>query len=170
MRKSIIVAMDQNNGIGFQNRLPWQLPADLAWFKQLTMAHHIIMGRKTYESIGKPLHGRTTIVVTRNPCFQAKGCRVTHSVAEAFELAEDIGESEAFICGGRSIYREALQSVDFLYLTRVHAEFQVDTSFPKFDESLWVEKSAIFHPPDEKNPHPFTFFTFERRLQDVQRI
>ena len=155
--------MDQNNGIGYQNRLPWRLPADLGRFKQLTMGHHIILGRKTYESIGKPLPGRTTIVVTRNPNYQAEGCLIAHSLEGAFEQAKIQGESESFICGGHSIYREALQTADHLYLTRIHAKFQVDTSFPDFDESLWVEKSADFHPSDEKNPHPFTFFIYERR-------
>ncbi len=155
--------MDQNNGIGYQNRLPWRLPSDLKRFKQLTMGHHMIMGRKTYESIGKPLPGRTTIVVTRNPEYQADGCQVVYSVAAALKMAEASGECEVFICGGNEIYREALKDTEWLYLTRIHAKFQVDTSFPNFDESLWVEKSADFHPSDEKNPHPFTFFIYERR-------
>ncbi|HBX68442.1 MAG TPA: dihydrofolate reductase [Chloroflexi bacterium] len=163
MRKSILVAMDQNNGIGYQNRLPWHLPAELKRFKALTMGHHLILGRKTYESIGKPLPGRTNIIVTRNCGYQATGCMVTHSVSEALALAESRGENEVFICGGSEIYRETLQEAGRLYLTRVHAEFQIDTSFPNFDVSLWREVAAEFHPADEKNPHPFTFYILERK-------
>ena len=163
MRKSIIVAMDQKNGIGYQGRLPWYLPSELKLFKSLTMGHHLIMGRKTYESIGKPLPGRNTIVVTRNPKFQAEGCLVTYSVRDGFALAEANRESEVFICGGNEIYRNALKDTDRLYLTRVHAEFQVDTTFPDLDLSMWAEISADLHPSDEKNPYPFTFFVYERR-------
>jgi len=163
MRKSIIVAMDKKNGIGFQNRLPWHLPAELKQFKQLTMGHHLIMGRKTYESIGRPLPGRTTIVVTRNSDYQAKGCLIAHSLEEAFRLAKEQNEDEVFVCGGRTIYQEALESIDRLYLTRVHAEFQTDTSFPDFEVSSWVESSAVFHSSDHKNPYPFTFYIYDRR-------
>lgn len=154
--------MDQNNGIGFQNGMPWRLPAELRRFKTITMGHHLIMGRKTYESIGKPLPGRTMIVVTRNVAYQAAGCQVAHAVADAFERAATAGEQEVFICGGQQIYRAALKETDRLYLTRVHAEFQVDTTFPDFDVSLWQEISRDFHPADEKNPDPFTFFIYER--------
>ena len=167
MRKSIIVAMDQKNGIGYQGRLPWHLPAELKHFKALTMGHHLIMGRKTYESIGKPLPGRTTVVVTRNLNYIAEGCLIAHSIASALELAESQGESETFICGGHSIYRDALKDTDRLYLTRIHAEFQVDTTFPNLDLSLWKVISADFHPSNEKNAHPFTFFIYERRSKDA---
>jgi dihydrofolate reductase len=163
MRKSIIVAMDQNNGIGYQNRLPWHLPAELKIFKSRTMDHHMIMGRKTYESIGKPLPGRTTIVVTRKLDYQAEGCLIAHSVREALDLAERRGENEVFICGGTQIYHETLQEADRLYLTRVHSKFQIDASFPVFDLSQWEEISIDFHPADVENPHPFTFFIYERR-------
>ncbi len=118
MRKSIIVAMDQKNGIGFQGRLPWHLPDELKNFKSLTMGHHLIMGRKTFESIDKPLSGRITIIITRNPNYYAKGCLVAHSISKAFKIAEDFGESEVFICGGNEIYREALKFTDRIYLTR----------------------------------------------------
>ena len=158
MRKSIIVALDENNGMGYQSQMPWHLPAEQQLFKTHTMGHHLIMGRKTYESIGRPLPGRTTIVDTRNLAYQAAGCLVAHSVAEAFELADSRGESKTFICGGREIYREALKDSDQLYLTRVHDRFQVDTFFPEFDLTQWEKISAEFHPADEKNPHSFTFF------------
>jgi dihydrofolate reductase len=163
MRKSIIVAMDENNGIGNQGTLPWHLPAEQQLFKTHTMGHHMIMGRRTYESIGKLLPGRTTIVVTRNREYQAEGCLVTHSVSEALELAESRGESEAFICGGNEIYREGLKSSNKFYLTRVHGKFQVDTSFPNFDLFAWEEISADFYPADSKNSHPFTFSIYKRR-------
>lgn len=170
MRKSIIVALDQNNGIGFQNQMPWHLPAELKRFKAITMGHHLIMGRKTFESIGKALPGRTMIIVTRNPTYQAAGCLVTHSVPEALNLAESRGESEVFVCGGKSIYRESLPEADRLYLTRIHAEFQTDISFPDFDVSLWQEIATDFHPIDEKNPYPFTLFIYERKKPNAQRI
>ena len=163
MRKSIIVAVDQNNGIGYRSRMPWHLPAELKRFKSLTMGHHMVMGRKTYESIGKPLSGRTTIVVTRNLDYQAEGCLIAHAVKEALELAASRGENETFICGGTQIYREVLEETDRLYLTRIHAKFQVDTFFPNLDLSSWREISAEFRPSDEKNPYAFTFFIYERR-------
>lgn len=163
MRKSIIVAVDQNNGIGYQNRMPWHLPAELKRFKQLTMGHHLIMGRKTYESIGKPLPGRRTIIVTRNPSYQAEGCLIAHSLQEAIQQAKETGEEETFICGGQAVYREALEEVDRLYLTRIHAEYQTDISFPEFDPVAWSEISSEYHPSDPKNPSAFTFFVYDRR-------
>lgn len=170
MRTSIIVAMDQNNGIGYQNRLPWRLPADLRFVKHLTMGHHLIMGRKTYESIGKPLPGRITIVVSRNPSYHAEGCLVRPSITSALALAEAKGEREVFIFGGREIYREALKIADKLYITRIHAVFQADTFFPALDLSSWDETSAEYHPPDQENLHPFTFLIYERRNEYVQRV
>ena len=130
----------------------------------LTLGHHLIMGRKTYESIGKPLEGRTNIVVTRNTEYQLEGCLVADSVATALVLAEANGESEAFIGGGTGIYREALPATDRLYLSRIHAEFQVDTYFPEFDMLNWTQISEKYHPADEKNPHPFTFYIYERNF------
>jgi len=164
MRQSIIVAMDIDNGIGYQNRMPWHLPTELKRFKSLTMGHHLIMGRRTYESIGKPLPGRTTIIVTRNPRYQAQGCFIAHSIADAIDLSKGRGENEVFVCGGSAIYRETLGFADRLYLTRVHAKFQTDISFPDFDVSLWIEVSAEYHASDEKNPYPFTFYIYEREL------
>lgn len=163
MRKSIIVAMDQNNGIGYRGRLPWHLPAELKNLKALSMGHHLIMGRKTFDSIGKPLPGRTTIIVTRNPNYHTEGCLVAHSIPEAFKMAKANGESEVFIFGGHEIYQEALKETDRLYLTRVHSGFQVDAFFPNFDFANWEEISAVFHPADKKNPYPFTIFIYERR-------
>jgi dihydrofolate reductase len=163
MRKSIVVAMDLNHGIGFQNRLPWRLPADLRLLKQTTMGHHLIMGRNTYESIGKPLPGRTSIIVTRNLGYQGEGCLVAHSVLEALSLAEARGEQEAFIFGGSQIYREGLAYTDRIYLTHIQAEFEVDTYFPDFDRSVWQQSHAEFFPADQENPYPFRYLIYDRR-------
>jgi dihydrofolate reductase len=163
MRKSIIVAFDQNYGIGYQGGLPWHLPADLKMVRQLTMGHHLIMGRKTYESIGKALPGRTSIIVTRNREYQAEGCLITHSLADALTLAQSAGEDEAFIFGGSQIYQEALPFTDRLYITHIHAGFPTDTYFPEFDQEGWIKTSAEFHPADKNNPTPFTFLTYERK-------
>jgi dihydrofolate reductase len=153
---SLIVAMDEKGGIGIANRLPWHLSADLKRFKTLTMGHHIIMGRKTYESIGKPLPGRTNLVVTRDPNYQADGCLVVHSVDEALQTAQEQGEDEAFITGGRQIFAQSIGIAYRIYLTRVHAEVTADVYFPDFDPSEWVEQEAVYHESDEKNDYAFT--------------
>jgi dihydrofolate reductase len=163
MRKSIIVATDENNGIGYLNKLPWHLPVDLKYFKELTMSHHILMGRRTYESIGRPLPGRPNIIISRNPDFQAEGCQVVNSIAKAITIAESNLETEVFICGGSSIYRDTLHIADRLYITRIHETFQCDKFFPEFDKANWKEVSKKFCPPDNNNIHPLTFFIYERR-------
>ena len=163
MRKSIIVAMDLNNGIGYQNRLPWRLPADLRLMKQTTMGHHLIMGRKTYESIGKPLPGRTSIIVTRSASYQAEGCLVAHSVPEALSLAESRGEDEVFFFGGSQIYVEGFPYTDRIYLTHIQSEFKVDAYFPNFDQSLWKETHTDFFPADQENHFPFCYLIYDKR-------
>ena len=163
MRKSIIVAMDMNNGIGYQNQLPWRLPADFRLMKQTTMGHHLIMGRKTYESIGKPLPERTSIIVTRNRGYQAEGCLLVHSVPDALSLAESRGEDEAFIFGGSQVYAEGFQYTDRIYLTYIQAEFEVDAYFPDFDRSAWVETYNKFYPADQENHFPFYYLIYDRR-------
>lgn len=160
---SIIVAMDRRRGIGWQGSLPWRLPADLKRFRALTMGHHIVMGRKTYESIGKPLPGRNTIVVTGNPAYSAEGCDIASSLGEAVKLARDRGESELFLCGGAQIYDRALQLADRIYLTEVEAEVDADTFFPEFDEHAWVELNCEAHSAEEKNEYPFTFKLLVRK-------
>jgi dihydrofolate reductase len=162
MKVAIIVAADERDGIGYRGRIPWHLPADLRRFKALTMGHHLIMGRKTFESIGRPLPGRTTIVLTRQSDYTADGCRIARSLRDALQIAEDGGETEVFICGGAAVYRDALGVADTLYLTRVHAEFQADTRFPGVDPARWVQDSAELHPSDEKNLYPFTFLVYHR--------
>ncbi|MCI0664606.1 MAG: dihydrofolate reductase [Acidobacteria bacterium] len=169
---SLIVAMDKNRGIGIDNRLPWRLSADLKRFRELTMGHHIIVGRKTFESIGKPLPGRQTIIVTRNETYQAanastqlsQSCFIVHSVEEAIALARSRGESEVFVCGGAEIYAQVLGFADRLYLTLVETEVDADTFFPEWDESEWVEKESFQHSADEKNQFPFTFKVLERKI------
>jgi dihydrofolate reductase len=160
---SLIVAIDEAGGIGKDGRLPWRLSSDLKRFKEITMGHHIIAGRKTYESIGKPLPGRETIVVTRNPGYTEEGISVAHSLAEAIELARSRGETEAIIVGGAEIYREALALVDRIYLTQVAATVDADTYFPEWDVGQWkVEESGTI-PADEKNQYACSFKVLSRR-------
>ncbi|MCI0485368.1 MAG: dihydrofolate reductase [Blastocatellia bacterium] len=154
---SLIVAMDCMRGIGKGNRLPWRLSSDLKRFRALTMGHHIIVGRKTFESIGRPLPGRQMIVVTRNRDFKPEGCMIAHSLEDAITLARERGESEVFISGGARIYARSLKLADRLYLTLVHAEVGADTFFPEWDEREWIEKETSYHPADEKNEYATTF-------------
>jgi dihydrofolate reductase len=160
---SILVAMDENRGIGREGRLPWRLSSDLKRFKELTMGHHIIVGRKTFESIGKPLPGRETIVVTQDRDYKAAGCFVVHSVEGAIALARERGESELFVCGGAEIYAQVMDGADRLYLTQVHAVVDADTFFPDWDGNSWIEKESSFHKADEKNQYSFTFKVFSHR-------
>ncbi|MGH9854757.1 MAG: dihydrofolate reductase [Blastocatellia bacterium] len=166
---SLIAAMDRKAGIGVDNQLPWRLSADLKRFRELTMGHHIIVGRKTFESIiqigGKPLPGRRMILVTRNRSYKAEGCDVVHSLENAIELAHSRGESEVFICGGSEIYARTIGIADRMYLTLVEAEVDADVFFPEFDESDWIEKESFHHPADEKNQYPFTFKLLLRKSQ-----
>lgn len=154
---SLIVAMDRERGIGVNGRLPWRLSADMKRFRELTMGHHLIVGRKTYESIGKPLPGRQMIVVTRAPDYRAEGCLVVHSLDEALALAGGRGESEVFIGGGAQIYAQAMERADRLYLTSVAATVAADTFFPEFDETAWRVAETRYQPADERNQFPFTF-------------
>lgn len=163
MRISIIVAMDENNGIGYGNILPWVLPADLRRFKTLTIGHHLVMGRVTFQSIGKPLPGRVNMIVTRNLNFSAECCLITHSLDQAFEIARANNEKEVFIIGGGEIYAQALHLTDRIYLTRVHTETNADVYFPELDDSDWVEISSQYFPPDEDNRFPTTFKILEKR-------
>jgi dihydrofolate reductase len=149
--------MDEQRGIGVVNRLPWRLSADLKRFRELTLGHYIIVGRKTFESIGRPLPGRQMIIVTRDKNYRAEGCLVAHSVEAALELAQERGESEVFICGGAAIYAQSLGLADRIYLTLVHTEVAADTFFPEWGESAWVEQEVLHHEADEKNQYPFTF-------------
>jgi dihydrofolate reductase len=162
---SLIVAMDERRGIGYQGHLPWKLSADLKRFKQLTMGHHIIVGRKTFESIGRPLPGRQTIVITRNPVFRADGVVTVHSVESAIDLASGRAEDEAFICGGAEVYAEAIRFADRIYLTEVHARVDSDTFFPEFDLAEWVLEESSEHLADPKNDYAVSFKKLDRRSE-----
>jgi dihydrofolate reductase len=160
---SIIAAMDRKRGIGVDNKLPWRLSADLKRFRELTMGHHIIVGRRTFESIGRPLPGRRMVVVTRDRNYKAEGCEIAHSVEDASRLASERGEGEVFICGGAEIYAQSIGIVDRMYLTFVDAEVEADTFFPEFDEREWSERESFYQPADEKNQYSFTFKLMVRK-------
>ena len=167
MTISIIVAASQNGVIGRDNQLLWRLPDDLKRFKQLTLGHPMIMGRKTFESIGKPLPGRTSIIVTRSPEYQVEGTLVVHSLEEALAVAGKLDTEEAFIIGGGEIYRQALEnnSADQIYLTLVHADSEGDTFFEFPDEAKWQQNDTEFHPADERHSVAFSFNKFS--IKDV---
>ncbi len=158
-RMSLIAAMAANRVIGRDNRLPWRLPADLKRFKRLTMGHALIMGRKTFESIGRPLPGRSTIVVTRQTGYAPPGVQVAHSVQEALDLAG----GEAFIAGGAGLFQETLPVADRLYLTLIEKEFEGDTFFPDFDPSGWRLVEEERHEPDAEVPYGYRFQIYDRR-------
>ena len=163
MTVSIIAIVAANDVIGLNNQLPWHMPADLKRFKQLTMGHHLIMGRKTFQSIGKPLPGRINVIVTRNVDFNPDGVAIARSVDEAISKAEAAGDSEIFIGGGAEIYAQTLHRADRMYITRVHAEPEGDTFFPEFDDvNEWKLVDAEHFESDEKNKHPYSFLTYER--------
>lgn len=166
MYLSLICAMDENMVIGRNNSLPWHLPEDLKYFKRTTMGNSIIMGRKTFESIGKALPGRTNIVITGNRDYEAEGVRVVASLEEAMELAENIafidGSTEAFVIGGAALYESALPLVQRMHLTLVHAEVDGDTFFPDFDVDEWQEVSREYFEADEANPYDYSICVLER--------
>ena len=160
MLVSIIAAMDKNHLIGNNNQLPWHLPADFAHFKSVTMGKPIIMGRKTFESIGKPLPGRTNIVLSRNPETKFDGVVCVTSFAEAVAVVADA--EELMIIGGSAIYEMLLPQIDRMYLTYVDAEFTGDAWFPDFDENQWIEKDVVLRASDEKNLYNCRFVTLEK--------
>lgn len=160
---SIVVAMDINRVIGKNNQLPWHLPADLAFFKKTTMGKPIVMGRKTHESIGKPLPGRQNIILTRNKNYEAEGCTVIHSVDEIFSLEKN-EQDEICVIGGAEIFKEVLPCADRLYITTIEHEFEGDTYFPPINESDWVLVSKEKGPKDDKNPYDYYFTIYNRIL------
>lgn len=157
---SIVVAIAQNNAIGKNNQLLWHLPADLKHFKQITSGHTIIMGRKTYDSIGKPLPNRRNIVITRNTDLTIEGAEVVTTIDEALALCDK--DEEVFIVGGAQIYEHALDKTDRIYLTVVHKDYDADTFFPELDMQTWKVINSEDHEPDEKNVVAYTFSTLER--------
>jgi dihydrofolate reductase len=159
-RIALIAAMAENRVIGRENRLPWRLSADLRRFKSLTMGKPVIMGRKTYESIGKPLPGRSNIVVTRDPDYRAPGCRVVHSLEQALEAAA--GHDEVMVIGGAELYRQTLERAERMYLTLVKTEVDGDALFPDIQPQQWRELERASHRADEKNEYDYDFVTLER--------
>jgi dihydrofolate reductase len=159
---SLIWAMDQNRLIGNNNSLPWYLPADLAFFKRTTMGKPMIMGRKTFDSIGRPLPGRQNIVITRDSTFSAQGCDIANSIEEAMSLVSE-EKQEAMLIGGASLYLQMLAQADTLYLTQIHHAFSGDTWFPEMDMSQWSEVYREDFEADEKNLHAYSFMQYQRK-------
>lgn len=155
---SLIAAMDKNRVIGNGGKLPWRLPADFAYFKATTLGHPIIMGRTTFESIGRPLPGRKNIVLSRG-AYSHEGVDVAHSLAEALSM---VSSTDVFVIGGARVYEEALPRADRLYITFVEGDFTGDTFFPEVDWSLWREVSSERRGADEQNPYAMKFSVFER--------
>lgn len=161
MRRSLIVAAAENGVIGVDNRLPWRLPADLQRFKQLTMGHHLIMGRKTYESIGRPLPGRITVVLSRSAGVDVPGVQVARSLDDAFAQAAARGDEEPFVCGGAEVYAQAIGQCDRCYLTVVERQYTGDAIFPGLDAASW--SLAETEPHSDAEP-PFRFETWDRKV------
>ncbi len=157
---NLIVAMAKNRVIGIDNKMPWHLPADFAWFKKNTLGHPVIMGRKTFESIGRPLPGRRNLVVSRNQDWRADGCEVFNSLAAA--LASCDAAAQPFVIGGASMYSEALPMADRLYLTEVDVAPEGDTFFPLLPSEKWRETSREHRAADDKNAYPMDFVILER--------
>lgn len=158
---TLIAAMGQNRVIGRDNDLIWHLPRDLRHFKNKTKGHHIIMGRKTYESVGRPLPHRTNIIVTRDKNYRAEGCLIAHSLEAALKMVEN--DSTPYIAGGAEIYKQALSFADCLELTIVHQQFEGDAFFPQIDDDKWERVKHEYYEADEENPHAMEFMTLIRK-------
>jgi dihydrofolate reductase len=166
MTIALIVAASQNNVIGLNNQLPWHLPGDLQYFKAMTLGKPVIMGRKTFESIGKPLPGRDNIVISRQADYVAEGIKLVSSLKQAIELGESInlinGAQEVMIIGGAQIYAESLRMADRVYLTRVHREVEGDAYFPELEADVWQEIAREDMTAKEPNPFDFSYLVLER--------
>jgi dihydrofolate reductase len=163
MLVSLIVAASENGVIGNNNKLPWSLPNDLQYFRKVTQGHPVIMGRKTFESIGRPLPNRVNIVLT-SKYLDSKSCKVASSLPQALTMAMEASPDEVFLIGGRDVFAAALEhsQVDRIYLTRVHANIEGDVSLPDIDWSKWKQVSAERHEPDDKHAYAYTFLIYER--------
>ncbi|MDY0906846.1 dihydrofolate reductase [Pedobacter sp. CFBP9032] len=159
---SIAVATGENKEIGKNNQLLWHMPADLKFFKQTTSGHTVILGRKTFDSVGRPLPNRRNIVITRDASLQIEGAEVVNSLDEALLITQN-EEKQVFIIGGAEIYRQALPKTDLLYLTTIHHQFDADTFFPEFDRNEWEVLSSEPHQADEKNKYDYTFEVLKRK-------
>lgn len=166
LRLSILVAMARNRVIGQNNKLPWHLPADLKHFKFLTMSHTIVMGRKTYESIGRPLPGRTNIIITRQTSFEAPGAMVVNSIEDALQICEETSHqtSEHFIIGGEKIYQQTLQLCQRMYITEIQKDFEGDAFFPNFNLDDWHETVREKHFSNDEDRLEYHFVTLDRKL------
>ncbi len=160
-RISLIAAMAQNRVIGIRNTLPWRLPEDLKRFKALTMNHHIVMGRKTYDSIGKPLPGRDTVIVTRNADYAVPGCIAVNSLDAALTVSH--GDTEVFFVGGAELYRQALPIAHRIYLTEIQRVFDGDAFFPEFDNSQWIETAREPHRTQGDPSFEYHFVIYDRK-------
>ena len=160
-RVTLVVAATDDGVIGRDGGMPWHLPADLAHFKRVTMGHPIVMGRRTFASIGRALPGRLNVVVTRDRGFAAAGIAVAHSFNEALSACGDA--PEVMVIGGGELYRAALPLATRVYLTRIHAALEGDTHFPALDPAAWTETAREERPPDDRNAYPLSFLTLERR-------
>lgn len=165
MIRSIIVARADNRVIGKDNQLIWHMPHDLKFFKTTTSGHYVLMGRKSFESLGKPLPNRLNIIITRNQDYSAEGALVVHSLQEALQLAEDQKQQEVFILGGGEIYKQALEKglVDRIYLTEIKDSFEGDTYFPELDKNQWKETHREEYQADHQNPHDYAFVSLEKK-------
>ncbi|MCW8883947.1 MAG: dihydrofolate reductase [Motiliproteus sp.] len=167
MKLALIVAQSENRVIGRNNKLPWHLPEDLKYFKSVTMGKAIIMGRKTFESIGRPLPGRTNIVVTRDASYKAEGIEVVHSLEAAVDKAEILalinGADEALVIGGAQLYEQALPRADRLYLTQVHHQVDGDAYFPAFEQNEWQQVGRDDFDADGHNPYNYSFLVLDRQ-------
>ena len=161
-----MAAVAENGVIGAKDALPWHLPTDMKHFKALTSGHTIIMGRRTFETLRRPLPNRRNVVLTRDRAYQARGAFVVHDFDEALSLAPE--HDEVFVVGGSEIYEQAMPRAGRLYLTIVHAEFEGDTFFPKFTEADWILKEDIHNEADEKHSYSFSFRLYERRTPKPQ--
>jgi dihydrofolate reductase len=161
---SIIAAIGNNNVIGCKNSLPWHLPADLNYFKEKTLGKTIVMGQKTFESVGsKPLPGRKTIILNNNENYKApEGCKIARSIDELVEMTKE--EGEIMICGGASVYRQFMPLAHRLYITFIHGDFEGDTFFPEIDKEQWKEVKRTDNKADDKNAYDYSFVIFERKL------
>ena len=159
-RISLIVAMARNRVIGANNRIPWRLPAEQQLFKRITMGHHIVMGRKTYDSIGRLLPGRTTVIVTRQPDYHVAGAVIAHSLHDAINAAAR--DTEIFVIGGAELFREALAIADRIHLTVVDGEIDGDTFMPEIDHDRWRPGPTETHLPDERHAHGFSYTVYDR--------
>lgn len=166
MKISLIAALSENRVIGRNNDLPWRLPDDMKYFMETTSGHHVIMGRKNYDSLPekfKPLPSRVNIVVTRQKGFRAFGCQIVHSIEQGLEIGRAAKETELFVIGGAEIYKASLPIADRLYLTEIKATIEGDTYFPEINPSEWTEVSRKRHDVDQKHKHAFDFVVYDRK-------